>query len=236
MDGNGRWAKKKILSRIGGHRAGVDAVDRIVTVCRNFGIEALTLYAFSDENWGRPYLEINGLMRILKEFLLKETPRMIREGIRFNTIGEVGKLPGFAQKIISETKEKTKNNKDMVLTLALSYGSRKEIIEVARTLAKRVASGELDADEIDQEKFEAELTTMDLPELDLLIRTSGEYRISNFLLYQAAYAEFYFSNTLWPDYGESDLLEAVIEFGKRERRYGLTGQQMKKKKRNQTAK
>ncbi len=229
MDGNGRWAKKSILTRIAGHRAGVKSVDRIVTACREIGIKALTLYAFSDENWGRPSMEIKGLMRILKEFLIKETPRMMREDIRFNTIGKVEELPDFAQKIITETENKTRANKNMVLTLALSYGSRREIVEAARALAKRIAEGEMNVENIDQETFESELSTADLPELDLLIRTSGEYRISNFLLYQAAYAELYFSDTLWPEYNREDLVEAIIEFGRRERRFGLTGEQMEKK-------
>lgn len=232
MDGNGRWAKKRFLPRIAGHRAGVKTVDRIVSASRSIGIKALTLYAFSDENWGRPSREITGLMRILKEFLIKETPRMIREEIRFNTIGMVEDLPEFIQEVISESKEKTKDQNGMVLTLALSYGARREIVEAARKLAKKAADGTLDPGQIDLECFESELFTADLPELDLLIRTSGEYRISNFLLYQIAYAELYFTETLWPDYVEKDLHEAIIEFGKRERRFGLTGEQLKKKEKH----
>jgi undecaprenyl diphosphate synthase len=229
MDGNGRWAKKRFLPRIAGHRAGVKTVDRIVTICRKLDIEALTLYAFSDENWGRPSREISGLMRILKEFLVKETPRMIRENIRFNTIGMIEDLPEFIQETIRESKEKTRDMTGMVLTLALSYGARREIVEAARKLAEKAAKGTLDPKQINLECFESELFTANLPELDLLIRTSGEYRVSNFLLYQIAYAELYFTETLWPEYGEKDLHEAIIEFGKRERRFGLTGEQLKKK-------
>ena len=231
MDGNGRWARKRSLPRIAGHRAGVQTVDRIVTACREKGIAALTLYAFSEENWRRPAMEINALMRILKEYLLKETPRMMREDIRFNTIGMITELPEFAQETIAKTKEKTKDNKSMVFTLALSYGSQREIVEAARRLAFKVSAGELDPKQIDQALFEKELFTCGLPEPDLLIRTSGEYRISNFLLYQLAYTELYFTETLWPDFNEEKLLEALEEFGKRERRFGLTGEQMAKKKR-----
>ncbi len=227
MDGNGRWARKRHLPRIAGHRAGVKTVDRVVAFCRKVGIQALTLYAFSDENWGRPSMEINGLMKLLKEYLLKETPRMIRENIRFHTIGRIQDLPDFAQEVIAETKRKTENNDGLIFTLALSYGARREITDAARRLAEKAVKGELDVGEINQQHFEAELSTALLPELDLLVRTSGEYRISNFLLYQLAYAELYFTDTLWPEYQDKDLLEAILEFGKRERRFGLTGEQAK---------
>jgi undecaprenyl diphosphate synthase len=226
MDGNGRWAKKKFFPRIAGHQAGVKSVDRIVTACREIGISALTLYSFSIENWKRPANEIEGLMKILYEYLKKELNRMLKEGIRFNTIGNIDDLPDFAQQIIMESKEKTKNNSEMVLTLALSYGGRAEIVNVAKRISVEVKEGSITPDDINESLFDNYLYTHDLPEVDLLIRTSGELRISNFLLWQIAYAELYFTDQLWPNYKEEDLYEAIRAFQARERRFGKTGDQL----------
>ncbi len=230
MDGNGRWAKKRFLPRIAGHRAGVKTVDRIVTICRKIGIKALTLYSFSEENWSRPKNEINALMEILKRYLKKELDRMLKEDIRFNTIGTINNLPLSAQQIIQDAKERTKNNKGMVLTLALSYGSRSEIVDAVREIASDIKINKISVEDITPGLFQSYLYTKDLPEPDLLIRTSGELRISNFLLYQIAYAELYFTDLLWPDFKEDDLLKAVIEFQTRERRFGMTGEQITKER------
>ena len=230
MDGNGRWAKKRFLPRIAGHRAGVKTVDRIVTICRKIGIKALTLYSFSEENWSRPKNEINALMEILKRYLKKELDRMLKEDIRFNTIGTIDNLPLSAQKIIQDAKERTKNSKGMVLTLALSYGSRSEIVDAVREIASDIKKNKISVEDITPGLFQSYLYTKGLPEPDLLIRTSGELRISNFLLYQIAYAELYFTDLLWPDFKEDDLLKAVIEFQTRERRFGMTGEQITKER------
>ncbi len=228
MDGNGRWAKKRFLPRIAGHRAGAKTVDRIVTRCRKLGIEALTLYSFSDENWNRPKREIDTLMSLLREYLQKELDTMLREDIRFNTIGHIEDLPIFAQEMIKEAKEKTRNKKGMVLTLALSYGSRREIIDAVKKIAEKVEKKIIKVDSINSDLFSRELYTNDLPELDLLIRTSGELRVSNYLLDQIAYTELFFTKVLWPDFNETHLLKALIEFQNRVRRYGLTTEQIKK--------
>jgi len=228
MDGNGRWAKKNCLPRVEGHRQGVKAVDRIVTLCRNLNIEALTLYAFSDENWNRPNIEINALMKILDFYLKKELTRMQKENIRFNTIGQIDDLPKGIQKIIRNAEEVTGENDGMVLTLALSYGGRQEIIEAVKKIAENVKAGYLRVDEIDSPLFASFLSSHPLPDPDLLIRTSGELRVSNFLLYQIAYTELHYTPVLWPDFSENDLLEALIDFQKRERRFGLIQEQIVK--------
>ena len=228
MDGNGRWAKKRFLPRIAGHRAGAKTVDRIVTRCRKLGIKALTLYSFSDENWNRPKKEIDTLMSLLREYLQKELDTMLREDIRFNTIGHIEDLPLFAQEMIKEAEEKTRNKKGMVLTLALSYGSRREIIDAVKKIAEKVEKRIIKVDSINSDLFSRELYTNGLPEPDLLIRTSGELRVSNYLLYQIAYTELFFTKVLWPDFNETHLLKALIEFQNRVRRYGLTTEQIKK--------
>ena len=228
MDGNGRWAKKRFLPRIAGHRAGAKTVDRIVTRCRKLGIKALTLYSFSDENWNRPKKEIDTLMSLLREYLQKELDTMIKEDIRFNTIGHIEDLPLFAQEMIKEAEEKTRNKKGMVLTLALSYGSRREIIDAVKKIAEKVEKKIIKVGSINSDLFTRELYTNDLPEPDLLIRTSGELRVSNYLLYQIAYTELFFTKVLWPDFNETHLLKALIEFQNRVRRYGLTTEQIKK--------
>jgi undecaprenyl diphosphate synthase len=226
MDGNGRWAKKRFLPRIAGHREGVKAVDRVVAHARRMGVEALTLYSFSLENWSRPREEVEALMGILAEYLERELKRMLREGIRFNAIGHLEDLPAFAQKMVSDAMRNTADQQGMVLTLALSYGSRREIADAARALARDAAAGKLDPEDIDEADLARHLYTAGLPELDLLIRTSGELRLSNYLLWQAAYAELYFTDLYWPDFGERELEEAILAFQSRVRKFGLTEEQV----------
>ena len=226
MDGNGRWAKKKSLPRIQGHWAGVKTVDKVVTLCRKLDIEALTLYSFSEENWNRPPTEINTLMKILDHYLKKELERMNRENIRLNTIGHIEELPQDIQNLIDHSKNTTRENDGMVLTLALSYGGRQEILDAVKKIAARVRSGELQIEDIDFAVFESALLTESLPEPDLLIRTSGEMRVSNFLLYQIAYTELHYTKVLWPEFSEEDLLNAIIDFQNRERRFGMTQEQI----------
>ena len=226
MDGNGRWAKKKLLPRVQGHWEGIKTVDRIVSLCRKLDIEALTLYSFSDENWNRPPVEINTLMKILDHYLNKELERMKNENIRFHTIGQVEELPLEIQKLLAHAKNYTKDCEGMTLTLALSYGGRQEILKSVQQIANKVRTGELRVEDIDYSVFESFLQTNSLPELDLLIRTSGEMRISNFLLYQIAYTELHYTKVLWPEFKEEDLLRAIIDFQKRERRFGMTQEQI----------
>ena len=226
MDGNGRWAKKKLLPRIQGHWEGVKTVDRIVSLCRKLDIEALTLYSFSDENWNRPPVEINTLMKILDHYLNKELERMKNENIRFHTIGQVEELPLEIQKLLAHAKNYTSDCDGMTLTLALSYGGRQEILKSVQQIANKVRTGELRVEDIDYSVFESFLQTNSLPEPDLLIRTSGEMRISNFLLYQIAYTELHYTKVLWPEFKEEDLLCAIIDFQKRERRFGMTQEQI----------
>jgi undecaprenyl diphosphate synthase len=228
MDGNGRWAKKNSLPRIQGHWEGVKSVDRIVSLSRKLGIQALTLYSFSDENWNRPPIEINALMKILDHYLNKELDRMKSENIRFNTIGQIEELPKEIQKIITHAINFTKNCNGMTLTLALSYGGRQEILNAVQQIVVKVVSGELRIDDINYSVFENYLHTNTLPDLDLLIRTSGEMRISNFLLYQIAYTELYYTKVQWPEFKEDDLLNAIIDFQGRERRFGMTHEQILK--------
>ena len=225
MDGNGRWAKKRFLPRIAGHREGVKAVDRVVSHARRMGIKALTLYSFSSENWNRPRSEIDALMEILGEYLKRELRRMIREDIRFNAIGHLEELPEFAQDIIRSSMAETAQRQGMVLTLALSYGSRQEIVAAAKKIACEVRAGKIEPENVEESDIARFLYTADLPELDLLIRTSGEIRLSNYLLWQAAYSELYFTDVYWPDFGEEDLEEAVHTFQSRIRKFGLTEDQ-----------
>ena len=226
MDGNGRWAKKNLLPRIQGHWEGVKTVDRIVSLCRKLDIEALTLYSFSDENWKRPPVEINTLMKILDHYLNKELERMKNENIRFHTIGQVEELPLEIQKLLAHAKNYTSDCEGMTLTLALSYGGRQEILKSVQQIANKVRTGELRVEDIDYSVFESFLQTNSLPEPDLLIRTSGEMRISNFLLYQIAYTELHYTKVLWPEFKEEDLFRAIIDFQKRERRFGMTQEQI----------
>jgi len=226
MDGNGRWAKRRRLPRVMGHRAGMKAVEELVNNCRQLEIRALTLYSFSSENWKRPQFEIEALMALLDEHLVKEIDRMERENIRFNTIGCIQALPDLVQEKIASAKDRTRKNNGMVLTLALSYGAREEIAEAARRLALRVQAGEIQVGEINEQLFAGSLETADLPDPDLLIRTSGELRISNFLLWQVAYTEFYFTEVLWPDFRAEHLLDALLSYQHRQRRFGYTPEQL----------
>lgn len=226
MDGNGRWAQRRNLPRNAGHHAGVKSVDEIVTTCRRLGIPALTLFALSTENLERPRAEVAVLMRILRHYLRKEIEHMCQENIRFNTIGEHAVLSHSARILVEETIAKTAGCDGMIFTLALGYGARAEIVRVVRSLARQIELGCLAAKDINEMLFAAHLDTSGLPDVDLLIRTSGERRLSNFLLWQAAYAELYFTPVLWPDFRSDDLLGALLDYQKRERRFGLTHEQL----------
>ncbi|AWA28913.1 isoprenyl transferase [Flavobacterium magnum] len=227
MDGNGRWAKKQGFMRAIGHENGTKSVKVIVETCARLGIENLTLYAFSTENWNRPKLEVQALMKILINSLKKEEKTLQQNDIRLNSIGNLDKLPTSAQRQLSEVIEKTKDNRRMTLTLALSYGSRDEIISAVRDISGKVKNNIISIDAIDESIINQHLYTQNLPDVDLLIRTSGEHRISNFLLWQIAYAELYFTDVLWPDFTEQDLYEAIVSYQKRERRFGKTSEQIK---------
>jgi undecaprenyl diphosphate synthase len=226
MDGNGRWAQRRSLPRNAGHRAGVLAVDDIVTTARKLGISCLTLYALSTENWSRPRQEIRALMGILRIYLRKELKRMVRENIRFNPIGRIQDLPDPVQTLLLETMAQTSQNDGMIFTLALSYGSRAEILDGVRRIAQALQDGEFLPDAITEEMFGNYLYTAGLPDPDLLIRTGGELRLSNFLLWQTSYTELYFTEVLWPDFRGDDLLRSIIEYQQRERRFGLTHEQV----------
>jgi undecaprenyl diphosphate synthase len=226
MDGNGRWAQRRFLPRNAGHRAGVTAVDEVVTTARKLGISCLTLYALSTENWSRPRQEIRALMGILRIYLRKELKRMGRENIRFNTIGRIDDLPEAVQGLLHDTIEQTRHNDGMIFTLALSYGSRTEIVDAVKRIAGAVQRGELHPDEITPLTFGKYLDTAGLPDPDLLIRTGGELRLSNFLLWQTSYTELYFTEVLWPDFRGDDLLRSIIDYQQRERRFGLTPEQV----------
>jgi len=226
MDGNGRWAERRSLSRIRGHEEGAESVREIVRTNREIGIPWLTLYAFSEENWKRPKYEISALMALLKRFLRSELREMEENGIRFQTIGRTHKLPQAVQKALKETSEKTASNKDMVLTLALSYGGRQEIVDALQKIAGKVESGGLFPLEISEELISQHLYGASMPDPDLLIRTSGEYRVSNFLLWQIAYTEIYVTSTHWPDFRKEEYLKALAEYQRRERRFGATGEQV----------
>jgi len=221
MDGNGRWALRRGLPRIAGHKKGVEAVRRVTEQCRQLRVPVMTLYAFSDENWGRPKEEVGFLMDMLGHYLETEIVTMKANGIRFRTIGRIEKLPASAQTWVRKAVSETEENSGMVLNLALSYGGRGEILEAVNRLRLAINSTE----SITEEVFSFYLDTAGLPDPDLIIRTSGEKRISNFLLWQAAYAELYFTDTLWPDFTEQDLLDAILDYQGRQRRFGLTQEQ-----------
>ncbi|SHF82066.1 isoprenyl transferase [Flavobacterium defluvii] len=227
MDGNGRWAKQQGFMRAFGHENGTKSVKKTITTCAKLGIEYLTLYAFSTENWNRPKLEVEALMKILINSLKKELVTLQENNIRLNAIGNLDKLPKTAQKELLDVIEKTKNNTRLTLTLALSYGSREELVNAVRTISDKVKNNIISIDTIDDLIINEHLYTQNLPDVDLLIRTSGEHRISNFLLWQIAYAELYFTNVLWPDFKDQDLYEAIISYQKRERRFGKTSEQIK---------
>lgn len=228
MDGNGRWARARGLPRIEGHRRGSEVVDEIVTVCREIGIRYLTLYAFSMENWARPKDEIAALMALLKEFLISKREKLLKNGIRLVTIGDVERLPPGVLEVVKETEEVTRHLDKMFLNLALSYSARDEIVRAVNELLKEKDRGEFRDNFISVERFSNYLDTQGMPDPDLLIRTSGERRISNFLVWQAAYAELYFCETLWPEFTREELFRAIQEYQGRERRFGRTSEQVKK--------
>ena len=223
MDGNGRWATARHLPRLFGHRAGVEAVRRAVEACCDLHVAALTLYAFSWENWDRPTEEIQELMGLLNEFIRRETPRLLSNEIRLRAIGRLDELPQGMISELRHTIAQTAHFERMTLTLALSYGGRQEIVDAARRLAELVRRGELRSEQIDEALFAQHLYAPDLPDPDLLIRTSGEQRLSNFLLWQSSYTELYVTPKLWPDFSKEDLVEAIAEYERRERRFGKIG-------------
>ncbi len=227
MDGNGRWAKKQGFLRVFGHENGAKSGRIVVEECAKLGIENLTLYAFSTENWNRPKLEIESLMKLLINALKDELQTLMTNNIKLNMIGDMGKLPVSAQKKLVEVIDKTKNNTRMTLTLALSYGSREELVFAIKEISLKVKNNIISIDNIDELIINQHLYTQNLPDVDLLIRTSGEHRISNFLLWQIAYAELFFTEVLWPDFTEQHLYEAIISYQKRERRFGKTSEQIK---------
>jgi len=220
MDGNGRWARGKGLERLNGHERGAEAVRGCVQGCRKLGVEYLTLYAFSTENWKRPKAEVMGLMKLLERFITKEVPELNAQGVRVQAIGRLADLPDSTQKALRKAMDDTAHNDKLTLILALSYSSRVEIVDAIQSIARKVQAGQLAPAAIDADLLSRSLYTRDYPDPDLLIRTSGEMRLSNFLLWQLSYTEFYITETLWPDFRESDLLEAVQDFGKRHRRFG----------------
>jgi undecaprenyl diphosphate synthase len=228
MDGNGRWAQKHALGRIVGHQKGAEAVRATVEMCREIGIKYLTLYAFSVENWIRPTQEVDALMGLLENYLRSELQEMLDHNIRLTTIGNTEALQGRIKRTLQEVMHLTADNQGMVLNLALSYGGQDEIVRAVNGLIKDIRLGKLTDDVVTKKLFASYLYTAGLPDPDLLIRTSGEYRLSNFLLWQMAYTEFYFTDVLWPDFGRVDLLEAIVSYQKRERRYGLTSDQLQK--------
>ncbi|HNQ01294.1 MAG TPA: isoprenyl transferase [Syntrophales bacterium] len=230
MDGNGRWARKHSLGRIAGHRKGTESVRSVVESCRRLGIPYLTLYAFSSENRSRPEREVRALMTLLERYLRSELETMMKNNIRLLTIGETAALPARVLETLDATIAKTADNTAMTLILALNYGSHDEILEAVRKIAEDVRRGAVESSAITEERFAGYLHTKGIPEPDLLIRTSGEYRLSNFLLWQVAYTEFYFTETLWPDFREEHLIEAIVEYQKRERRFGLTSDQLPKRR------
>ncbi|MBI1823006.1 MAG: isoprenyl transferase [Nitrospirae bacterium] len=220
MDGNGRWAKEKGLTRILGHREGIHSVREVITLCRELGIEVLTIYAFSVENWKRPELEIKTLMKLLEEYLKKELQTMMENDICFRAIGRIEKLPSSVIHSIRHVEEETAKNKTMVLNIALNYGGRSEIIDAIQKFIEDVHKGKKLFKDLNEDEFSEYLYTQGNIDPDLMIRTSGEERISNFLLWQLAYTELYFSKTLWPDFRRKDLLLAILDFQRRERRFG----------------
>ena len=227
MDGNGRWAKQHTIGRIRGHKKGAQAVRTTVRACREIGIKYLTLFAFSIENWGRPEEEVNALMYLLEEYLTKETKELQKKGIRLTTIGEINRLHPELKKKLLQAKAETAKNNEMILNLALSYGGQDEIIYAVKKIIQDSKKSKIDINEITKETFQRYLYTCGMPDPDLLIRTSGEYRISNFLLWQIAYTELYFTNVLWPDFTKDDLFRAIASYQKRERRFGLTAEQLR---------
>jgi undecaprenyl diphosphate synthase len=230
MDGNGRWAKQRRLPRIMGHRTGTKSVKNIVKTARELNLEVLTLYAFSTENWKRPSLEVQGLMTLLKTYLKSELQNMVDNKILLRCIGEIEMLPQDVRKVLAEVIEETARDTEdetgMILNLALSYGGRFEIVRAARVMAEKCVSGQFDPEDFSEKLFASHLYTAGLPDPDLLIRTGGQSRLSNFLLWQLSYAELYMTETMWPDFNEEKFIEALIDFQRRERRFGQTSEQL----------
>lgn len=220
MDGNGRWAKQRLMNRVKGHEKGSKTVRSIVTAARELGIGMLTLYAFSTENWARPKIEVSALMMLLKRFLVSERDELMTRGVRLNILGQREKLPEDIQKEADKTVEMTRSNQGMVLNLALSYGSRQEITQGVQTLARKIKAGIIQPYDITEEMISDHLYTRQMPDPDLIIRTSGEYRLSNFMMWQAAYSELFITQTLWPDFTRDDFVEILINFQERDRRFG----------------
>jgi undecaprenyl diphosphate synthase len=220
MDGNGRWAKERGLPRAEGHRAGAESIREVTEACIELGVKYLTLYAFSSENWNRPQNEVDGLMKLLDRFLDEKASELDKQNIRLQAIGDLDRLPAATRKRLDRIQEQTKNHQTMTLVLALSYGAREEITAAVRSIAKAVVAGEISLEEIDPELFSNHLYTKDIPDPDLLIRTSGEMRISNFLLWQISYSEIVIVKKMWPDFRQGDLFAAVEEYNKRHRRFG----------------
>ena len=227
MDGNGRWAESRGLPRVAGHEEGARSVREIVRACRRKGVEALTLYSFSTENWRRPKTEVGALMSLLQRYVLEERQEILENGIRLRAIGQVDRLPIFVRTPLKALVRESRDNSGMTLNLALSYGGRAEIVDAVRSLADDVKRGRLRPSDIDEETISARLYTAGLPDPDLLIRTSGELRLSNFLLWQIAYAEIYVTDVAWPDFRSAELDAAFASFGARERRFGKTGAQLR---------
>jgi undecaprenyl diphosphate synthase len=226
MDGNGRWAKRRNRPRLYGHKVGVESVQAIVESAMELGVEVLTLYAFSTENWKRPEDEVGGLMGLLKNYLQKELARMLKNRIRLTCIGDIQKLPSDVRQVLKQAMDETAENDKFTLNLALSYGGRAELILAIRSIAEEVASGALTSNEIDEGLIDNHLYTAELPDPDLLIRTGGEARLSNFLLWQASYAEIYFTDVMWPEFRKEAFTQAIIEYQGRERRFGRTSAQV----------
>jgi undecaprenyl diphosphate synthase len=226
MDGNGRWAQQRNRPRIEGHRAGADSVRDIVRASRQLGLEALTLYAFSSQNWARPVEEVAGLMQLLREFLIDERAEILDNGIRLDALGDLDRLPALVRDPLEELRAASKANSNMVLTLALSYGGRESITRAARAAAADIAAGIIRAEDLDADRLGSYLPTSSLPPLDLLIRTSGEQRISNFMLWELAYAELVFIDVLWPEFRRQHLYQCIEQYAARERRYGMTSAQL----------
>ncbi len=227
MDGNGRWAEKRSLDRVAGHQQGAEAVRTVVKACREIGIPFLTLFAFSSENWSRPREEVDALMFLLKDFLLAEVQELQDNGIRLQAIGDLPRLPKEVNSVLNDAIKQTASQTGMTLTLALSYGGRDDILQAIRRLMVLSREGNLSPEELNESLFSKYLWTGHLPEPDLLIRTSGELRISNFFLWQLAYTEIYVTSTLWPDFTSAELIQALLDYQERERRFGLTGDQIK---------
>ncbi|MEA3486339.1 MAG: isoprenyl transferase [Thermodesulfobacteriota bacterium] len=228
MDGNGRWAKKNLLNRIMGHKKGAGSVRLVVRTCRELGIQYLTLYAFSIENWQRPDNEVRALSSLLEEYLRLELQEMKETDIKLITIGDTGKLPETVRNVLFDVMEKTSENRGMVLNLALSYGGRDEIVDAVKRILRDSKLTDIDENAITKDFFSSYLHTVNIPDPDLLIRTSGEYRLSNFLLWQLAYTELYFTDVLWPEFSRDDLIEAIMDYQRRERRFGLISDQLSK--------